>query len=102
MDDEKNPHRVTKPWSEKAYFAPSKSDNGYTVACGINDNPTRCTITPRNGGNYPTVDFELPRQNHELSKIDLLMQRAYERGRADNRKELGSLLKDLVDLSMMR
>lgn len=96
MDDDRNPHRVQKPWSERAYFGPSQIDASYIVACGINDNPTRCELMPRNGGSYPKLDFELPRQSHELSKVELLMQRAYEQGRSDNRKELGSLLKDLI------
>lgn len=94
MDDETNPHRVYTAWSEIAYH--KMSGDRFIVSCGVNDNPTHATIQLRGGGAYPSIDFALPRQRHELSKVDLLMQRAYERGKADNRLEVGKFLKDLI------
>lgn len=97
MDNENNPHRVQTAWSDRSYWREIDGEK-YITSCGVNDNPTRCELRPVGGhGGYPSIDFELPRQRHELGKVDRMLEMAYQRGRADNRRELGKLLKGLIE-----
>lgn len=86
--DANNPHYERSAWSTKIYWK-----DGH--ACGRDDGPTRVELREAHKG-YPTLSFEMPRQRHELRNVDLLMQYAYERGKADRSVEVGKLLKDLI------
>lgn len=90
MDMEQNKHCTETQWSMRYHYRDNSS-------CGVNDNPNRIVLKPKSLG-YPLLDFECPRQKHELEKVDTMMQYAYERGRLDNRQELSKLLKQLISL----
>jgi hypothetical protein len=91
-DGTDNPHRLTSDFSERAYYAGGS-------ACGCNDELcTRIELTPKHG-TYPELTFEIPRQQHELGKVERMMASAYERGKADRSNEIKSMLRDLIGLT---
>lgn len=94
MDHGENNHCVETKWSMRYYY---KLDDGSHRACGVLDGPTMVELRAKPRG-YPRFDFEVPRQQHELERVDAMMEQAYVRGRQDNRAELAALLKDLIGL----
>ena len=92
MDHGDNKHCIGTPWSDKYFY---KETGEYTTACGVQDSPTRVQLRGRGRG-YPTFDFEVPRQGHDLEKMETMLQHAYERGRSDNRQEVGKLMRDFI------
>lgn len=87
-----NPHRLTSPFSERAYYAGN-------TACGCNDEEcTRIELTPSRA-TYPELTFEMPRQRYELEKVERLMAIAYEHGKAIRGAEIKQMLKDLIGLT---
>lgn len=94
MDHGDNKHCIETPWSDKYFY---KETGEYTDACGVQDSPTRVQLRGKGRG-YPTFDFEIPRQNYELEKLDTMLQHAYERGRLDNRKEISEMMRNLIAL----
>lgn len=86
VDD--NPHRVCTDYSERVHYKRH-------TACGVNDEPDRIELKPR-WANYPTIDFEWPRQRYKLEKIERLMAWAYERGKIDHRAEVGRMFRELM------
>lgn len=94
MDHGDNKHCVATPWSERYFY----KDNGeHTAACGVQDKPTRVQLRCKSRG-YPTFDFEIPRQNHELEKLETMLQTAYNQGRSDSRIEIGEMMRNLIAL----
>lgn len=94
MDHGDNKHCVATPWSERYFY---KFDGEYTAACGVQDNPNRVELRGKGRG-YPTFNFEIPRQNHELEKLETMLQHAYDRGRSDNRIHIGEMMRELIAL----
>jgi len=93
MDHGDNKHCIETPWSDRYHYR-TTTDN-HSVACGIQDSPNRVQLRGRGRG-YPTFDFEVPRQSHDLEKMETMLQHAYERGRSDNRQEVGKLMRDFI------
>lgn len=90
MDHGENKHATETKWSFRYHYR----DNS---CCGVQDNPNHVELRVKPRG-YPRLDFELPRQQYELDRIDQMMEQAYETGRRDNRIEIGLLLKDLISI----
>lgn len=86
--DDKNPHRTTTKYSQRIHWK-----TGH--ACGKDDNPDRVELTGLSK-QWPTLDFAMPRQAHELGRVEALMQSAYERGRADAKAEMGKLFREII------
>ena len=88
--DENNPHRTETKFSQKIFWK-----NGR--ACGVNDDPDNVELRPRRSS-WPTLDFALPRQAHELSRVEALMSAAYERGEDDAKAAMRQLFKEIIGL----
>lgn len=65
------------------------------AACGRENEPDRVELTPANG-RWPSIDFALPRQRHELEKVERLMQYAYAAGQVQNKRAVAALIKELI------
>ncbi len=89
MDNE-NPHRTETKCSQRIHWKGGR-------ACGVNDDPDRIELTPRNN-TWPALDFAMPRQRHELERVEKLMARAYERGQSDAKSAMGKLFKEIIGL----
>lgn len=94
MNMSDNKHCTETKWSCRYHY---KRYDGASRACGVNDDPDCVELRVKPRG-YPQLNFELPRQKHELDRVDTMLEYAYERGRNDNRVELASLLKSLISL----
>lgn len=90
MMDEKNPHFENTAWSQKIYWKGN-------AACGRDDSPDRVDLCAATGG-WEKITFEMPRQKHDLGRMERLMERAYEKGLADRSVAVGKLLKELISL----
>lgn len=88
--DDNNPHRTETKYSQRIYWK-----DGH--ACGKDDNPDRIELTSLRR-QWPTLDFAMPRQAHELGRVEALMADAYERGRADAKRAIGDMFKELISL----
>jgi len=86
--DEKNPHTVETKYSTKVYWKAG-------TASGV-DGADRVELRCR--GQWPTLDFALPRQQHELGRVEALMHEAYVRGIADAKREMGKLFREIIAL----
>lgn len=86
--DTDNPHTVETKYSTKIYWKAGS-------ASGAQDADR---VEPRCRRTWPTLDFALPRQSHELGRVEALMSAAYERGIADNKAATRQLLKDIIGL----
>jgi hypothetical protein len=88
MDHHENQHCVSTMWYDTYHY--------YKNSCvGVKDDYDRVELYPR-GKRYPSLAFEMPRQKHELQKVQDMMKEAYERGNSDNRKSIANLLKELI------
>ena len=96
MDHINNPHCVETKFSCRYHYNIYK-DNTQETACGANDSPTRIQLRPKNG-QWPCLDFEMPRQKYELERVELLMKQAYERGQRDKMTEITNLFKTVIGL----
>lgn len=96
MNDTDNKHCAETKFSCKRHYNRYR-DNSHETACGEQDNPTRITLSPKNNS-WPTLDFEMPRQRHELDRVELLMEKAYERGQADKMVEIRNLFRVIIGL----
>lgn len=88
MDYGENRHCIEEPWADKYYFEASR-------ACGVKDNPDRVELMPH-CKRYPSLAFSIPRQMHDLDKVEALMKLAYEKGKMDNRNAVALMLKELI------
>lgn len=66
-------------------------------ACGVQDDPGRIELTPAHS-TYPRLAFRMPEQKHDMNSVLALMEAAYKRGRNDNRTELATFLKKLINV----
>jgi len=96
VNNSDNKHCTETEYSCRYHYNIYK-DNTQETACGEKDNPTRICLRPKNG-TWPQLDFEMPRQKHELERVELLMQQAYERGQRDKMAEITGLFKTIVGL----
>lgn len=96
MDNGDNKHCTETAFSCRYHYNIYK-DNTQETACGVKDNPTRITLKPKSG-QWPSLDFEMPRQRHELERVELLMKQSYERGQRDKMNEITNLFKMVVGL----
>lgn len=94
-EEDRHPHRVHTEYSQKIYW--TKSELEGHLCAGNETNCTRVELCPRYGG-YPTFTFDMPRQRHELEKIERLMLECYERGKVDRGIAIGKMMKELIDL----
>ena len=90
-DGTENPHRLFTEFSERVHYKDNR-------ACGCKDSPDRIELKSR-WNTYPTLDFEMPRQAHELHKVEQLMGTSYERGKIDRAVEIKSMLRELIGLT---
>lgn len=95
MDHHENPHCKETPWSDLYHY--KYNIEGQIVACGVNDQPTRVELRISRKS-YPTLNFELPRQKHELDNVQHMLELAYERGRAFQRQEISRVLKATIGI----
>ena len=96
MNNTDNPHCVETKFSCRYHYGIYK-DNTNEFACGVNDNPTRVQLRPKSG-QWPSLDFEMPRQKHELDRVEQLMESAYRRGQHDKMAEITNLFKTVIGL----
>lgn len=89
--DDKNPHYEEFPWGRKVYWKGN-------FACGRDSDPDHCVVESRKGTSWPSINFELPRQRHEMAKVLSLMEHAYERGAIDRSRAIGKTLNELISL----
>jgi len=95
VDHFENKHCVDTQYYERYHY---KSDTeGNIAACGVRDNPTEVELRGKSKG-YPTFRFEIPRQKHELQKLEEMLQHAYLRGISDNRAQIGEMMRALIAL----
>lgn len=95
MNNSDNKHCIEHPWGQVWHYKQSPND-GWR-ACGVQDDPGRIEITPAYS-TYPRLAFRMPEQRHDVSNVLKLMEEAYKRGRNDNRTELATLLKKLINV----
>ena len=95
MDHFENQHCTETPWSDLYHY--KSNAEGRIVACGVKDNPTRAELRPSKKS-YPTLNFELPRQNCELNNVLRMMEQAYDRGRAFQKQEISRVLKATIGI----
>jgi hypothetical protein len=88
MSENDNPHTVRYQCYLLVYWQYSE-DHGGSVACGVNDKWTTCSV--EGFGHYPTMTFT-PEQIHERDKLLAFMDKAYERGRVDAKREIRVVL----------
>ena len=94
MDHFENKHCIETPWSNRYHYI---RKDGNVTACGVQDSPTLATVYPT-GNKYPSFDFELPRQGHDLEKLESMLHRAYMKGCADQKQAIGKMMRDLIGL----
>jgi hypothetical protein len=87
MNHHDNKHCVEERWFERKHYRGN-------VCCGENDPFDRVEL--RVPGYWSSLDFDMPRQQHDLHKIEAMLEAAYKRGRADNRADLGRVLKEFI------
>ena len=95
MDHHENPHCSETPWSDLYHYKPNAE--GQIVACGVKDHPTRAELYVSKK-RYPVLNFELPRQKHELENVQRMMEEAYERGKVFQRNEIARVLKATIGI----
>lgn len=95
MNHSDNKHCVETKWSCLYHYR--NNVNGDLVACGVNDHPIRAELTPAIR-RYPMLNFELPRQRHELDNVLRLMESAYERGQRHKMEEISNTLKSVIGI----
>lgn len=95
-EDVMRSHRVYTEYSQKRYWTKAEGE-GHLIA-GDATNCTRVELCPRYGGGYPMFTFEMPRQRHELEKMERLMLECYERGKIDRGIAIGKMVKGLIAL----
>jgi hypothetical protein len=96
MNNSDNQHVRETAYSCRTHYNIYK-DNKLETACGEKDNPTRIQLRPKSG-QWPTLDFEMPRQRYELGKVEQLMESAYRRGQTDKMAEIAGLFKTIIGL----
>lgn len=94
-EEDKHPHRVSTPYSQKTYW--SKSEESGYICAGNELNCSMVELRSRKSS-YPSLSFEMPRQKHELAKVERLMQDSYERGQIDQKAAIGKMMRELVEL----
>jgi hypothetical protein len=95
MDHGYNKHCTETPWSDLYHY--KENTGGQIVACGVQDSPTRAELRISKKS-YPTLNFELPRQKHELANVQHMLELAYERGRLFQRQEISRVLKATIGI----
>lgn len=95
MDHFENPHCIETPWSDLYHY--KSNAEGQLVACGVKDHPTRVELYVSKK-RYPVLNFELPRQKHELENVQRMMEEAFERGKLFQKKVIARVLKDAIGL----
>lgn len=96
MDHGDNKHCTETEFSCRYHYHRYK-DNTVESACGVNDNPSRIVLKPKSQS-YPSIDFEMPRQRHELEKVEQMMALAYRRGQLDQMLKIRTTLRDIIGL----
>jgi len=96
MNHSDNKHCVETKFSCRYHYNFYK-DNKNLSACGQQDSPTRVELRPKSK-TWPTLSFELPRQRHELDRVEDLMRMAYEQGQRDKMDEITNLFKTVIGL----
>lgn len=91
MDHHENKHCIGIAWYDLYHYKGG-------LPCGCKDNFDRVMLCPAHNRKYPTLDFEMPRQKHELEKVQSLLQRAYEQGRVDQMEKIRKTLKEIIGL----
>jgi len=95
MNHHDNKHCTETAFSCRYHY--KTNDAGHQVACGELDNPTSIQLRPKNG-QWPSIDFEMPRQNYELGKVEQLMGYAYKLGQRDKMREISNTLKTVIGI----
>lgn len=91
MNYSENRHTVCTPYSTKVFWKDGSASN-------CDENPTEVELSGYGNTRYPSVRFELPRQNHELEKVERLMLQAFERGQYEQKIAIGKMMKELIGL----
>jgi hypothetical protein len=89
-----NMHRVETEYSQRTHW---KSYHGNMIACGWQDEPERIELTPPSGS-WPQLAFDMPRQRHELERVEYLMKTAYDAGQRDKMREISRMFKNIIGI----
>lgn len=95
MTPDSKPHRVFTPYSQKIYWSVSEEDR--CTRAGNEFDCSKVELRSRHSS-YPSFEFEMPRQKHELEKMERLMRDSYERGQIDQKIAIGRMMKELIAL----
>ena len=92
--DDQHPHRVWTEYSLQVFW--KRNEDGHFCA-GTSNDCDEVELGSRYES-YPEYRFEMPRQKHELEKMERLMSLAYERGKIDQKIAIGRMMKGLIEL----
>lgn len=96
MNYDDNKHCTETEFSARYHY--KMSPNGQNeVPCGWKDSPTVIELrTSRDA--WPSLRFELPRQVHELGRVEGMLSEVFEQGRRAKMAEIRKTLKDVIGL----
>lgn len=96
MNHDDNKHCTETAFSCRYHYNIYGS-NMYETSCGEKDNPTVIELRPKNKS-WPSLRFEIPRQRHELERVEALMDTAYGRGKTDQKLAISRALKEAIGI----